>query len=233
MIPAYNEEQRLPATLLTIFEYLEKHHSSTEVIVVDDGSTDATVEVAERFGNRCGLRVLRNPGNRGKGYAVRNGMLAAQGEWVLFTDADLSSPIAELQKLQNEAKRTDAVIAIGSRALDRSLVQVHQSGFRESSGRIFNLIMRLVTGLPFLDTQCGFKLYRLDAAKEVFSRQRLNGFSFDVEDLVIAQRLGLRSIEVPVRWSNVLGTKVSLMNGLQSFSDLLLIRWNDLRGRYS
>ena len=132
--------------------------------------------------------------------------------------------IEELQKLEAAAAQQNAVIAIGSRAVDRSLVAVHQSPFREYSGRFFNVVMRALTGLPFHDTQCGFKLYRADAAKDVFSRQEQDGFSFDVEDLVIAKRLGLRAVEVPVRWANVEGTKVTLAQGLKSFTDLLQIR---------
>jgi dolichyl-phosphate beta-glucosyltransferase len=128
--------------------------------------------------------------------------------------------------------RAQAVISIGSRALDRALVSVHQSAFRELSGRAFNMVMRAATGLPFRDTQCGFKLYRADAAREVFSRQQLDGFSFDVEDLFIAQRLGLRAVEVPVRWANVEGTKVRMLEGVRSFTDLVRIRWYGMSGRY-
>jgi dolichyl-phosphate beta-glucosyltransferase len=226
VIPAYNEEGRLPKTLDRILEWLpEQRLKFKEVIVVDDGSRDATAGVVDKYSKPPSpIRLLRNPGNRGKGYAVRHGMLDAEGEWILYTDADLSSPIEELQKLSSAAAAQNAVIAIGSRAVDRSLVAVHQSAFREYSGRFFNLVMRTVTGLPFHDTQCGFKLYRADAAKEVFSRQEQDGFSFDVEDLVIAKKLGLRAVEVPVRWSNVEGTKVTMGQGIRSFTDLLQIR---------
>jgi glycosyltransferase involved in cell wall biosynthesis len=178
------------------------------------------------------VRLLSNPGNRGKGYAVRNGMLAAKGDWILSTDADLSAPIEELDKLIAAARRENAVVAIGSRALNRKLVKVHQPIMRELSGRAFNLVMRLVTGLPFRDTQCGFKLFHQDAAKNIFSRQKEEGFSFDVEDLVIARVLGLRAIEVPVEWSNVEGTKVSLTQGMKSFTDLVRIRGRAVRGEY-
>jgi dolichyl-phosphate beta-glucosyltransferase len=178
------------------------------------------------------VRLLRNPGNRGKGYSVRHGMLEARGEWILFSDADLSAPIEELPQLQKAAEKQKARIAIGSRALDRSLIGVHQSRLREVSGIFFNAVMRMLTGLPFADTQCGFKLYHRDAAQIVFSRQRLDGFGFDVEDLYIARVHGIRAVEVPVRWNNVEGTKVSLLHGARSFSDLLLVRWNHLRGRY-
>ncbi|MDP8979428.1 MAG: glycosyltransferase family 2 protein [Acidobacteriota bacterium] len=222
VIPAYNEESRLPATLDRILAWVESGAMNVgEIIVVDDGSSDRTAAVAEEY---TAIRVIRNPGNRGKGYAVRNGMLKAQGAWILYTDADLSAPIEEAAKLYSAAIAQDAAVAIGSRALDRSLVDVHQSAFREYSGRFFNVMMRLLTGLPFHDTQCGFKLYRADAAQAIFSRQQLDGFSFDVEDLYLASRLGLKTIEVPVHWSNVEGTKVSLRQGLKSFTDLARIR---------
>jgi len=235
VIPAYNEEQRLPSTLDRIFTWLDgSPYSGTEVLVVDDGSTDGTVKVVEsRAASEPRLRLILNPGNRGKGYAVRNGMLAARGEWILFSDADLSAPIEELPKLLAAARERNASIVIGSRALDRSLIGVHQSQWRELSGIFFNLLMRMITGLPFLDTQCGFKLFRRDAAHRVFPLQRLDGFSFDVEDLFVARTLGIPSIEVPVRWNNVEGTKVSLMQGLASFLDLLRIRWYWLQGLYS
>ncbi len=234
MVPAYNEEKRLPASLAAIIAYLgDENLSAAELIIVDDGSQDRTAAVVEEFrrSHSC-VKLLRNPGNRGKGYSVRHGMQEARGEWRLFSDADLSSPIEELRKLLDAARGADAAVAIGSRALDRSLVTVHQSGFREASGRLFNLMMRVVTGLPFQDTQCGFKVYRADAAREVFSRQQLDGFSFDVEDLCIAKQRGFKMVEVPVRWSNVEGTKVSAMAGLRSFVDLLRIRWYVISGRY-
>ena len=204
-------------------EWLEQRRFAfVEVIVVDDGSRDGTAGVVEEYRQaHASIRLLRNPGNRGKGYAVRHGMLEAAGEWILYTDADLSAPIGEFDKLCQAAAESGAVVAIGSRALDRSLVEVHQSAFRELSGRFFNVVMRAVTGLPFRDTQCGFKLYRADAAREIFARQKQDGFSFDVEDLLIAQKLGLRAVEVPVRWANVEGTKVRLSQGIRSFLDLV------------
>jgi len=234
IIPAYNEEERLPATLEIVDAYLKaKNYAFSEVVIVDDGSTDGTARLVQRFAHRHErVRLVKNPGNRGKGYAVKNGMLSARGEWCLFSDADLSSPIDEFEKLYEAAKAQDAAVAIGSRAVPGAQITVHQSSFREWSGRFFNLVMRSVTGLPFYDTQCGFKLYRADAARQVFERQLLDGFSFDVEDLVIAKQLGFRSIEVPVRWANVAGTKVSLGHGLKSFADLLEIRKNRSQGKY-
>ena len=204
---------------------------SVELLVVDDGSRDGTAElVCKRAEADSRVRLVQNPGNRGKGYAVRHGMTVAKGEWVLFSDADLSAPIEELPKLIDAAQKNNALVAIGSRALDRTLIGVHQSAWREASGIIFNRVMRVVTGLPFADTQCGFKLYKRDAAKRIFERQQLDGFGFDVEDLFIARKLGMKTVEVPVRWDNVEGTKVSMMNGLRSFADLLIVRWNSLCG---
>jgi len=234
VIPAYNEERRLPLTLDAVLTWLNgSAFADTEVLVVDDGSGDGTAALVEaRSAADPRVRLLRNPGNRGKGYAVRHGMLKAAGGWILFSDADLSAPIDELPKLLGAAQGSNAAVAIGSRALDRSLIGVHQSRWRELSGIVFNVLMRLLTGLRFADTQCGFKLYRRDAARQVFERQRLDGFGFDVEDLFIARRLGLSAIEVPVKWNNVEGTKVGLTEGLRSFLDLLVIRWNGVRGLY-
>jgi len=235
VIPAYNEERRLPATLSAVLAHLGRRPwSFSEVVVVDDGSTDGTVGVVEAFGrSHPAVRLLKNPGNRGKGFSVRHGMLEAKGDWVLFSDADLSAPIEELDKLLEAAEEQGAAVAIGSRALDRSLINVHQSFFRESAGRVFNLLMQLLTGLRFRDTQCGFKLFEARAGREVFRRQRLERFGFDAEVLFIARRLGYRTVEVPVRWSHSEGTKVSMFrDSLNMFLDLLRIRWNQLRGRY-
>jgi glycosyltransferase involved in cell wall biosynthesis len=234
VIPAYNEERRLPASLDAVLEYVrQKRPGFHEVVVVDDGSTDGTAAcVREYAATHETVRLVRNPGNRGKGYSVRHGMLEAKGEWRLFTDADLSAPIEELDKLTDAVQREQAEIAIGSRALDRSLIGVHQPVAREYAGRAFNTVMRLITGLPFADTQCGFKLYHAPAAERIFPLQRLDGFSFDVEDLVIARTLGIRVVEVPVRWNNVEGTKVSLAQGLRSFVDPIRIRAYEMHGRY-
>jgi glycosyltransferase involved in cell wall biosynthesis len=229
IIPAYNEAKRLPASLVKVRQYLEAARwDFAEVVVVDDGSADSTVQVARD----AGVRVLQNPGNHGKGYSVRHGMLQAKGEWALFTDADLSSPIGEIEKLWSAAETHGAQVAIGSRALDRSLVGVHQPLLREAVGRVYNAAMRLIAGLDFKDTQCGFKLFQTSAGREVFSRQQLDGFGFDVEALFIANRRGLKTVEVPVRWDNVEGTKVSLWLGFAAFLDLLKVRRNALQGKY-
>jgi dolichyl-phosphate beta-glucosyltransferase len=229
IIPAFNEEKRLPSTLKNVRCYLDRSQwEFAEIVVVDDGSRDGTVEVAEK----AGVRVLRNPGNRGKGYSVKHGMMQAKGEWALFTDADLSSPIEDIEKLWNAVDREGAAGAIGSRALDRSLIGVHQPAFREVMGRIFNMVMRLVTGLRYQDTQCGFKLFESRAAQEIFGRQQADGFGFDVEVLFIAKRLGYKMVEVPVRWNDVAGTKVSLWRGMSAFFDPVKVRWNGLTGKY-
>lgn len=233
VIPAYNEAKRLPASLDAILGYVGSQAFETEILVVDDGSNDGTAEcVLEYIAEHSCVRLLRNPGNRGKGYAVRHGMLEASREWRLFTDADLSAPIEELSKLFAAAMRENAAVAIGSRALDRSLIGVHQPLTREYAGRLFNVVMRGVTGLRLYDTQCGFKLYRSDAAKEIFSRQQLDGFGFDVEDMFLAHLLNIRVVEVPVRWNNVEGTKVSFLTGIDSFLDPFRIRWMQLAGKY-
>lgn len=229
IIPAYNEETRLPATLQAVRAYLAASvWDFTEIVVVNDGSRDRTAAVARD----AGARVLENPGNRGKGYSVKHGVLEAKGDWMLVTDADLSSPIGELDSLWKAAERQQAQVAIGSRAVDRSLVGVHQPVLREMMGRLFNLVMRLVTGLPFRDTQCGFKLFAAGAAQEIFGRQRLDGFGFDVEVLFIARKLGLRALEVPVRWNDVAGTKVSLRLAVLAYLDPMKVRWNGLTGKY-
>jgi glycosyltransferase involved in cell wall biosynthesis len=229
IIPAYNEEKRLPNTLRLIRQYLDNSRwEFSEIVVVDDGSRDATQAVAKSER----VRLLANPGNRGKGYAVRHGVLAASGEWTLVSDADLSTPIEEVEKLWCAAEREQAQVAFGSRAVDRSLVGVHQPLFREISGRSFNLVMRIVTGLPFRDTQCGFKLFESHSARKIFSRQTLERFGFDVEVLYIACHLGYRCLEVPVRWDDVAGTKVSLLGGFGAFLDPLKVRWNGLKGKY-
>ena len=211
---------------------LEARWENYEVLVVDDGSRDGTAAAVQAMAERdAAIRLLRNPGNRGKGYAVRHGMQAAAGAWRLFTDADLSTPIEEIEKLFS-ATAAGAQVAIGSRALDRKLIGVHQPGFREAAGKVFNVVMRGVLGLPFRDTQCGFKLFSAEAAADVFARQQLDDFGFDAEALFIAQMRGYKIAEVPVRWNDVAGTKVSLWNGARPFLDLFAIRRNQLTGRY-
>ncbi|MBM3727803.1 MAG: glycosyltransferase family 2 protein [Acidobacteria bacterium] len=235
VIPAYNEEARLPATIERVAEFLAQGPwDATEILVVDDGSRDGTVRAVQEYQKKLpGLRLLRNPGNRGKGYSVRHGMLEARGQWVLFSDADLSAPIEEMAKLMEAARREGAQVVIGSRALDRSLIGVHQTGFREWAGRIFNLCVRLIVRLPFADTQCGFKLFSAKAASEIFRRAQVDRWGFDPELLFIARKLGFKTVEVPVRWNHAEGAKISVFrDSARMFYDVARVRWFQFKGFY-
>jgi dolichyl-phosphate beta-glucosyltransferase len=236
IIPAYNEEKRLGRALARIREYFASQPVGTsgiEILVVDDGSTDGTARLVQDWARELPfLRLVSNGENRGKGYSVRHGMLEARGRISLFTDADLSSPIEESVKLF-AAIDAGNDLAIGSRALDRSLISVHQSKFREAAGIIFNGIMRVFTGLSFHDTQCGFKAFVREPCRIIFEQQRIERFGFDPEILFLASRHGLRSAEVPVRWAHDPATKVHVLrDSLLMFGDLVYIRWNSLLGRY-
>jgi dolichyl-phosphate beta-glucosyltransferase len=248
VIPAYNEEDRLSRTLTRIREYFsarEASHGSAaedrraipleqiEILIVDDGSKDGTARIAAEWAREMpGLRLVSNLENRGKGYSVRHGMLEARGRLALFTDADLSSPIEEIEKLL-AALDAGNDIAIGSRALDRSLIFGHQSRLREIAGMIFNGFVRIFTGLPFHDTQCGFKIFRREPSRIVFEQQCIERFGFDPEILFLAQRHGLCTAEVPVRWAHDEGTKVHVLrDSVMMFCDLIVIRWNWILGRY-
>jgi dolichyl-phosphate beta-glucosyltransferase len=233
VIPSYNEEVRLPATLERLAEYLSRLGGQSEVLVVDDGSKDGTAAVAESFRGRIPeIRILSNGTNRGKGYSVRRGMLEAHGDVVLFTDADLSAPIEEADKLF-AALKNGYDVAIGSRAMDRSLISTHESLFREFAGIVFNKIVRTILRLPFVDTQCGFKAFRRERCQIIFEQQRIEGFGFDPELLYLARHHGLKSIEIPVRWGHSPATKVSMLrDSVTMFVDIFVIRWNALRGRY-
>ncbi|MHB8526501.1 MAG: dolichyl-phosphate beta-glucosyltransferase [Candidatus Acidiferrales bacterium] len=232
VIPAYNEERRLPRTLERVREYLRSAHPSCEVIVVDDGSTDGTATAVARLQNEMPeLRLLSNGQNRGKGYSVRRGILEACSRIALFTDADLSAPIEEAEKLLAALGAAD--IAIGSRALDRSLISVHQSRARERAGILFNWMVRVFTGLRFQDTQCGFKAFAMPECRIIFEQQKIEDFGFDPEILFLAHRHGLRTVEVPVRWAHDPGTKLHVVrDSVKMFLDLLRIRWNALAARY-
>ena len=232
IIPSFNEDQRLPDTLRKIAAYVRERRPNTEVIVVDDGSSDKTATVARSYQARIPLlRVLSNGTNRGKGFSVRHGSLEARGNIILFTDADLSSPIEEGEKLL--AGLTTHDVAIGSRAVDRSLIEAHQSAFREYAGIVFNRIVRIILRLPFVDTQCGFKAFRRERCRIIFEQQTIERFGFDPELLYLARHHGLSTIEVAVRWAHSPATKVSMLrDSVQMFLDVFVIRWNALRGRY-
>lgn len=238
VIPAFNEESRLPANLQVIAEYLRQRiEPPAEILVVNDGSTDRTAELAEEKARVLGsgalrIAVLNNPGNRGKGYSVRHGVLEARSPWILVTDADLSAPIEECDKLFAAVAAQACDGAIGSRGLDRSLIGVHQPVFREVMGRAFNLAVQAAAGLPFRDTQCGFKLFSRKAAQQIFARQRLEGFGFDVEILYLARKLGFEIAEVPVRWDHCEGSTVRMLAGADAFVDILRVRCNDWTGKY-
>ena len=232
IIPSYNEESRLPATLERIAAYLSDSQCEAEVLVVDDGSKDGTAAVADYFRIKIPtLRVIANGVNRGKGYSVRHGMQEARGRIALFTDADLSAPIEEAGKLIDALDTHD--VAIGSRAMDRSLISVHESPFREFAGIIFNKIVRIILWLPFVDTQCGFKAFRREPCAILFQQQTIERFGFDPELLYLARHHGLRAVEIPVRWGHSPATKVSMLrDSIQMFIDIFTIRWNSLCGRY-
>lgn len=232
VIPSFNEELRLPASLEKIAAYVRENRPNTEVIVVDDGSTDRTAAIAESRRDRIPqLRVVSNGVNRGKGFSVRHGSLEARGAVVLFTDADLSSPIEEGEKLLSALESHD--VAIGSRAVDRSLIEVHESLFREFAGIIFNRIVRIILRLPLVDTQCGFKAFRRERCRIIFEQQTIERFGFDPELLYLARHHGLSIAEVPVRWSHSPATKVNMLrDSVQMFLDVFVIRWNAVRGRY-
>ncbi|HUK31566.1 MAG TPA: dolichyl-phosphate beta-glucosyltransferase [Candidatus Acidoferrum sp.] len=232
IIPAFNEERRLPQTLDRVRAFLKFHPGSNEVIVVDDGSTDGTAQLVQQMSATWPeLRLLKNPGNRGKGYSVRHGMLEASGKIVLFTDADLSAPIEEADKLFTALKTHDA--AIGSRNVDRGLIEVHQPKSREAAGILFNWAVRLILGLPYGDTQCGFKAFARDRSRILFEQQRIERFGFDPELLFLAKRHGLTVAEVPVRWAHDEGTRVhALRDGLRMVFDVCRVRLNSIAGRY-
>jgi dolichyl-phosphate beta-glucosyltransferase len=233
VIPAYNESERLAPTLDRVLAYINQREWNAEVVVVNDGSRDQTAEIARRYSQRNEtVRLIENPGNRGKGYSVRNGVLNATGEFILFTDADLSSPIEEASKLLL-ALQQEADIAIGSRWIQAELQTQRQSLARQVLGRVFNALLRLLLRLDFKDTQCGFKAFRRAAAQTLFPLQRIEGWGFDPEILYLAHRFGYRTVEVPVRWGHDDRTRINpLLDGSRMLSEMLLIRWYSITGKY-
>lgn len=236
VIPAYNEAARLGNTLRAVIDYLRQHAPDSELIVVDDGSLDQTAEVArQNFKDAGSLRtsLISYKSNLGKGRAVRLGLLAARNEVTLFSDADLSTPITEAPKLVDPIVSGQCDVAFGSRALDRKLIGVHQSWRREQGGRVFNLAVRLATGLPFWDTQCGFKAFRMSVCRPIVEAATIDRFGFDVELLYLAFRAGLNLQEIPVRWDHNEGSKISLFSdSFKMLGEVGLIRQQARRGVY-
>jgi dolichyl-phosphate beta-glucosyltransferase len=234
VLPAYNESERLGSTLDKIFAHLNQHRWNAEVIVVDDGSKDSTATIVTEYARKYSmLRLIRNPGNRGKGYSVRNGMVHAQGEILLFSDADLSSPIEEADKLF-AAIRQGSDVAIGSRWLRSELQTQRQPLHRQLFGRLFNLALRVVLGLNFKDTQCGFKAFSYAAGQKLFPAQRIERWGFDPELLYLAKRFGFTVVEVPVAWAHRAGTRINpLRDGIRMLGEMLIVRWNAFTGKYA
>ena len=237
VVPAFNEAERLGASLRAIVAYLSQRREENELIVVDDGSDDDTRAVAEQSladSAAVATRVIRYEPNRGKGHAVRMGLMAAQANIVLFSDADLSTPITEAPKLVDPILNGECDLTFGSRALDRSLIGVHQPWRREQGGRVFNLIVRVATGLPFWDTQCGFKAFRMNVCRPLIEAARIDRFGFDVELIYLAHLAHLRLREVPVRWDHDPGSKVSVMrDSFRMVDEVRRIRREVDRGVYS
>lgn len=224
-MPAYNEQLRIPATLIDLVDYFDGLDLSYEIIVVDDGSTDHTTKIVRKFEKlRPNIRHIRVPVNSGKGFAVKTGMLNSYGKRVLFTDADGSTPAEEFARLSLAIDR-GAHLAIGSRALSHGETKVTTNFFRKYLGRLFNSAINLFLISDIKDTQCGFKLFTANAAAFLFEKQRAKGFSFDFEIILIARKVGLRIEEIPVNWHNVPGSKVNVIkDGLKMVRDIFLYR---------
>lgn len=236
IIPAFNEETRLGDSVETIFAYLQKEYPNAELIIVDDGSSDQTAAIAEKSCAKFPAvqsKVIRYEKNRGKGYAVKTGLLAASADIALFSDADLSTPIEETPKLVEPIRKDKLDVAFGSRALDRSLIGTHQPWRREQGGKVFNFIVKNLTGLPFWDTQCGFKAFNMNKFRPLLNIMQIERFGFDVEFLYVADYHKLRLQEIPVRWNHCDGTTVSVFRDSQRmFNEVRQIRRNAKRGIY-
>jgi dolichyl-phosphate beta-glucosyltransferase len=233
VIPAYNEAERIGSTLERVLAHVQERNWKAEILVVNDGSTDATAKIVREYAVRYGtLALIENPGNRGKGYSVRNGMLHASGEIVLFSDADLSSPIEEADKLF-AALAAGAEVAIGSRWLRAELQTERQPLHRQLFGRIFNLLLRVILGLRYKDTQCGFKAFTQRAARLLFPLQQIERWGFDPEILFLARKFGLKVEEVPVAWAHREGTRINpLRDGIRMFMEMVKVRWFSISGKY-
>ncbi len=225
VIPVYNECERITKTLRRLSGYLKRNNLDAEIIIVDDGSKDGTRDRVEEFGGISNLKLLRNQTNHGKGFAVRQGVLAAHGDYIFFTDADLSTPPHEIGRFLKIMLEEKADVLAGSRSMEGAKIKVKQPCLRRAIGRTFNGCVKWVTSLQISDTQCGFKAFRKDAAKEIFSRSKENGFTFDVEILLLARRLGLKTKEVPITWVNHPNSRIQpFKDGVSMFLQLLEIR---------
>jgi glycosyltransferase involved in cell wall biosynthesis len=233
VIPAYNESVRIEATLERVMTCVSEQGWDAEVLVVDDGSKDDTAAIVQRWMNdHPRLHMVKNPGNKGKGYSVRNGLLQSAGDIVMFTDADLSSPMEEAQRLIT-AIEDGADVAIGSRWMDRTRQTIHQPLYRQFFGRCFNWVTRRIMGLPFKDTQCGFKAFKREAAQVIFRLQTIERWGFDPEILFIARKLNYTITEVPVTWGHDERSRMSyLKDGMKMLEDMVVIRSNSIAGRY-
>ncbi len=233
IVPAYNEKERIGPSLRRMVDYLHEQSWSAEIIVVNDGSRDNTSEIVSGFAiENPEIRLVQNPGNRGKGFAVWNGMLQARGNILLFTDADLSSPISEAPKLF-AALQQGADVVVGSRWMDPSMQTQRQSLRRQLFSRAFNLFLKIVLGLNFHDTQCGFKVFTRRSAEAIFPLQKVERFGFDPEILFLARTMGFKTLEVPVVWANDDRSTVNpLRDGFRMGVDALKVRWNSMKGRY-
>lgn len=234
VVPAYNEEGRIGPSLSSILGYARRSQRTIEIVVVDDGSTDRTAAMArEALAGHDPSQVLSNEGNRGKGYSIRRGVLASRGAMVLVSDADLSTPIEEADRLIERLSGQGRGLVIGSRGLSDSRVEVHQNPLRELMGKTFNRLVRMMTGLPFRDTQCGFKLMAREDVTPIFRRARIDGFSYDVELLYVAVRRGLPVQEMAVLWRNAPGSKVGILSDpLRMLRDVWRVRRWYARGLY-
>ena len=242
IIPAYNEEKRIQKTLERIFSYMKEKKHDFEIIVVDDGSKDKTVELVELFrkknskgkkkADKNRIKILKNIKNKGKGHSVKRGMLAGEKKWLLFSDADLSTPIEEIEKFEKYIDQYSIIIA--SRNLKESQIKIKQPKLRSTLGKIFPFVVNLFTIRGIKDTQCGFKLFRKDVAEKIFPLQTSKRFAFDVEVLFIAKKHGYKIKEIPVIWINALGSKVDpIKDSISMFFDLIRFRFNSIMGRYN
>lgn len=236
VLPAYDEEERLGGTITKILTYLDANSINAELVIVDDGSADRTADVARETAaafSDIPTNVIRYEKNRGKGFAVKTGLQAARSDLALFSDADLSTPIEEMDKLLDPIRRGEYDVTFGSRAIDRSLIGTHQPWRREQGGKVMNLIIRTMSGLPFADTQCGFKAFNLAKFRPLLDVMQIDRFGFDVEFLFVAAYHDLKLAEIPVRWNDVAGSKVNVMRDTRRmFSELNEIRRNAKLGKY-